>query len=324
MKSRRVSQAKNHLPQLLKAAPQLLSLTLHAQPWEFLDREERQSIEFRQPLDGLASESLTTLTLVDFVYLLVNCRFPVGWLKPFEHLQVLRITLHSDLFTICKSCPEARVICLAFYFARLRDLIQDCDFKTESSDSSEAAKFPLPIEVFVWFSDAAFDLFHSIGWSPVLDWTSTYLLHPNGWPPSLDWTSTYLLRSSGSTETSNNWSVRTLDKYTNLFDALERHGIPIKITLRSGQSRSFFPDPAELKSRHIESYPNPNISEWLLEELGARFDELSIIWDPEFVYSDAYPSYASSKSEPVDVQDDSDSFGDWNVNSMGPLNYSAL
>ncbi|KAI4248610.1 MAG: hypothetical protein L6R42_009236 [Xanthoria sp. 1 TBL-2021] len=111
-----------------------------------------------------------------------------------------------------------------------------------------------------------------------------------GWQPMFDWTDLYLVTCS----ITRHWpSALQLNQHPQMWrsalgdflDRLEQTGISIRVQLGPYNTQGlFFPDPKKMQPRPIDVFPNPDISKWLLQDFGHRFDEISILWDPTLTF----------------------------------------
>lgn len=176
---------KDYLVVLLEACPGLESLTLQAHPEVEVEDESLVIGTQRRYYTNLPgydfgvsiSPFLRTLTLIDFHYILFDCRDPVPFLTSFRRLELLRISLHSDLHALCKDFRKSAAVYIAEYVANLRQISAVCPYlKMQAFDHPQSSAFPLPIEPFVQWQSRKFLYLRCLGWDPTFDWSPETLI----------------------------------------------------------------------------------------------------------------------------------------------------
>lgn len=133
----------------------------------------------------------------------------------------------------------------------------------------------------------------SIGWNPILDLGEIYdvlfdSLSPWSEQPDAWWH----LHQSGSEEW-NRGLKEWLSGLTGFIDKLKKVNIPLKIQFGPfrGHNDNLFPHPDTDSPDALR--PEPDVSKWLIKELGSRFDELTMHWGTQLSLSDTYPHYTN-------------------------------
>lgn len=131
------TRQENRLSQLLEAAPQLQSLTLHAKS-HLRDQPRKTNNLYghdsKQRQKSCDRRSLTKVTLIGFYRVLAECKDDFWEWELFNHAQVVNVSVHIDLsYSIFHNSSA-----LSSYIDCLKDVSTKRPFRIQCSDTTEA------------------------------------------------------------------------------------------------------------------------------------------------------------------------------------------
>ncbi|KAL8669758.1 MAG: hypothetical protein Q9168_005663, partial [Polycauliona sp. 1 TL-2023] len=270
----------NCFPMLLAATPKLQSLTVrggrsHWLPQYFMDSINKPSVFCSSP-------SLKTLTLIDYA---MDCAYfgsLFGSWKLLKSIQVLNVSLHSDLRHIARAAaPHVRY--MPEYVNALMSASADNSLlKFQSCDTDQSAKYAVTMKsALSGLSKTHLAFLHSIGWRPTFLWIDPHLTTTRwSWKDS----SHKWIKDSNKINRRRNTARQIIGE---VLDRLDDVGIAVRIQLTPHNPLGlFFADHNLRDPQSKKKFSNPDITKWLLQDFGPRFDELAMLWDPALAFTD--------------------------------------